>query len=150
MQSFVIEFETDDKFSLNKVWSWWRWMQWVRKKMADNWHYSTEVEIEKQKIKKVKNPCILVFSYIFLKNMLDSSNCVAMSKMVEDALARNWILDWDTNDSVIATINASILLPLNERKNLPYNILEVKIFEEWVDKEYNIIKNITNINLWKN
>lgn len=135
MQKFRIEFETDLKFSLNKVWGGGNGMQWIRKAMATNWHYWTEVAIEAAWIKRVTNDVVLLFFYSFQKNMLDASNCVTMSKMIEDTLVKSKILAWDTNATVRGVYNVSIPKPLSERKLMTINTVDVVIIEEW-DKEY--------------
>jgi hypothetical protein len=89
MQKFRIEFEDSNKFSMNKLWAGGKAMTWIRKAQADDWHYETEKAVEDCKIKKVTKPCVLLFFYSFKKNMLDSSNCAPMSKMIEDTLTRS-------------------------------------------------------------
>lgn len=148
MQILKIGFENDDKFSLNKVWAWWRGAQWIRKKYADDWHYATEVALEEQKLTKVKGKCILAFYFSFMKNMLDSSNCSPMAKMVEDSLSRNGILEDDTNTYVEGVYYQSINKPIEQRRKMEENTLTVVIFEEG-DKGYEAIKALSKPYIWE-
>lgn len=137
--NFTIEFDDDMKLSLNKVWSGGPGTQWVRKAAADLWHDDLFYFLEENKIKPIKEKVDIYFKYYFStwdswgKRQLDSSNCVAMSKMMEDALrfhkAKNpkWILIDDTNIQVGWVNNLSVEMTLAERKALDISRVEVSI-----------------------
>ena len=137
--NFTLEFDDEMKLSLNKVWSWGPWTQWVRKKAADLWHEDLFYFLEENKIKPIKEKVDIYFKYYFStwdswgKRQLDSSNCGAMSKMIEDWLRYHktknpkWILVDDTNAQVWWFCQHSIELWLTERKALESSYVEVSI-----------------------
>lgn len=143
MQVLNIEFEDDSKFSLNKVWAGWRGSQWIRKNLADDWHYWTEKALEEQKIKPIKGRCILFFYFSFRKNMLDSSNCAPMAKAIEDAMDRYGIMPSDTNADVVGVYYQSVNKPISERKKMELNVVDVVIYEE-KDEMFNILLKESN------
>jgi hypothetical protein len=127
------------KLSLNKVWSWGPGTQWIRKKAADLWHEDLFYFLDENKIKPIKEKVDIYFKYYFStwdswgKRQLDSSNCGAMSKMVEDWLRYHktknpkWILVDYTNAQVGWFCQHSIELGLAERKSLDSSYVEVSI-----------------------
>lgn len=130
MQILKIEFEDDAKFSLNKVWAGGKGSQWLRKRLADDWHYWTEKALEEQKIKPIKGKCMLFFYFSFRKNMLDSSNCAPMAKAIEDSMDRYWIMPSDTNADVVGVFYQSVNKPLSVRKDMELNTVDIIIYEE--------------------
>ena len=145
MQKLRIEFEDSLKFSLNKLWQWGRAMTWIRKNMADDWHYYAEKAVDEFKTKLVKWKCFLFFYFSFRKNMLDSSNCAPMAKMVEDTLTRYWVLQGDTNDTVVGVYYESVHKELKERKTMELNTVDVVIVEEG-DALFNMLNTFQNGN----
>lgn len=119
-------------------------MTWIRKAQADDWHYSTDEATAAQGVRPIDKPCVLLFFYSFRKNMLDSSNCAAMSKMIEDSLTRSWILKTDTNAHVKGTFNSSIERPMSERKHMELNTVDIIIVEEGEDL-FKILSDIERI-----
>lgn len=130
MKKLHIDFEDDAKFSLNKVWAWGKWSQWIRKALADDWHYWTEHALEEQALTPVTGKCILFFYFSFRKNMLDSSNCAPMAKAIEDTLTRSWILASDTNADVIWVYYQSVAKSIKTRSKMELNTVDVVIYEE--------------------
>lgn len=136
---FKLDFDDDMKLSLNKVWSWWPWTQWVRKAAADLWHEDIWYFLEENKIKKITEKVDIFLTFYFStwdswgKRQLDSSNCAAMGKMIEDALKydkkknNKWILADDTNDKVGWFCVSSAELTLWERKLLETSYVDVSI-----------------------
>lgn len=138
---FRIDFDDDMKLSLNKVWSWWPWTQWVRKKAADLWHDEIWEFLEDNKIPKIKEKVDMEFEFYFstwdswMGRQLDSSNCAAMGKMIEDALKydrkknpKGIIVD-DTSAFVGWFKLHSVQLSLEERKKLETSYVEVRIYK---------------------
>ena len=137
--NFKIEFDDDMKLSLNKVWSWGPWTQWVRKKASDLWHEDIWYFLEEEKIKPIKEKVDIYFKFYFStwdsggKRQLDSSNCSAMSKMIEDWLKydkkknERGILVDDTNDKVGWFCIHSAEMTLEERKLLETSYVDVSI-----------------------
>jgi hypothetical protein len=136
---FRLIFDDDKmKLSLNKVWSGWPWTQWVRKAAADLWHEDIWYFLEDAKIPKINEKVNVFFEFYFStwswgSRQLDSSNCGAMAKMVEDALKYDkkknpkWILVDDTNAQVGWVALHSIELPLKARKELETSYVDVSI-----------------------
>lgn len=136
---FRLIFDDDKmKLSLNKVWSGWPWTQWVRKAAADLWHEDIWYFLEENSIPKIKEKVNIFFEFYFSTwgwgaRQLDSSNCWAMAKMVEDALKYDkkknpkWVLVDDTNVQVGWVSLHSIELPLKERKELESSFVDVSI-----------------------
>jgi len=136
---FRIIFDDDKmKLSLNKVWSGWPWTQWIRKAAADLWHEDIWNFLEENTIPKIKEKVNIFFEFYFSTwwwgaRQLDSSNCWAMAKMVEDALKYDkkknakWVLVDDTNVQVGWVALHSIELPLKERKELESSFVDVSI-----------------------
>lgn len=136
---FRLIFDDDKmKLSLNKVWSGWPWTQWVRKAAADLWHEDIWYFLEENNIPKVKEKVNIFFEFYFSTwgwgaRQLDSSNCWAISKMIEDSLKYDkkkntkWILVDDTNAQVWWHSLHSIELPLKERKELDSSFVDVSI-----------------------
>jgi len=137
--AFKLDFDDDMKLSLNKVWSWWPWTQWVRKAAADLWHDDVWNFLEDRKIPKIKEKVDFYFTFYFStwdsgwKRQLDSSNCSAMGKMIEDALKYDakknpkWIIVDDTNDKVGWFCLRSAQMTLADRKELEISYVEVSI-----------------------
>lgn len=136
---FRLEFDDDMKLSLNKVWSWWPWTQWVRKKSSDLWHDEIFYFLEQNRIKPIKEKVDLYFEFYFStwdswwKRQLDSSNCSAIAKMIEDGLKydknknEKWILLDDTNDKVWWFCLKSVQMTLSERRELETSYVNVSI-----------------------
>ena len=136
---FRIIFDDDDmKLSLNKVWSGWPWTQWVRKKSADIWHEDLWQFFEDNKIPKIEEKINIFFEFYFstwswMSRQLDSSNCSAMAKLIEDCLKYDkkknpkWIIVDDTSKFVGWLCLHSIDLPLNERKEMESSYVDVSI-----------------------
>lgn len=137
--SIKLNFDDDMKLSLNKVWSGWPWTQWVRKKASDLWHEDIWYYLEDNKIKPIKEKVDIYFKFYFStwdswwKRQLDSSNCSAMAKMIEDWLRYHkdknpkWILKDDTNDKVWWFCIHSVEMWLWERRSLDASYVEVSI-----------------------
>ena len=137
--NFKLEFDDDMKLSLNKVWSGWPWTQWVRKKSADLWHEDIWYFLEDKRIPKIKEKVDIFMTFYFStwdsgwKRQLDSSNCAAMGKMIEDALKYDkkknpkWILVDDTNDCVWWFSLKSAELTIAERRELETSYVDVSI-----------------------
>jgi len=137
--SFKLEFDDEMKLSLNKVWSWGPWTQWVRKASAELWHEDIWRFLEDHRIPKIKEKVDFFFTFYFStwnsggKRQLDSSNCSAMGKMIEDALKYDkkkntkWIIVDDTNDMVGWFSLKSAQMTLAERKLLETSYVEVSI-----------------------
>lgn len=137
--SFKLEFDDEMKLSLNKVWSWGPWTQWVRKASAELWHEDVWRFLEAHKIPKISEKVDFFFTFYFStwdsggKRQLDSSNCSAMWKMIEDALKYDkkkntkWIIVDDTNDMVGWFSLRSAQMTLAERKLLETSYVEVSI-----------------------
>ena len=137
--NFTVEFDDDMKLSLNKVWSWWPWTQWVRKASADLWHEDIFYFLEENKIKPIKEKVDIYMKFYFStwdsggKRQLDSSNCWAMAKMIEDSIrfhkTKNpkGILIDDTNEQVGWFCLHSVEMSLAERKALDISRVEVSI-----------------------
>ena len=137
--NFTIEFDDAMKLSLNKVWSWWAGTQWIRKASADLWHDDLWQFLEAHKIPKINEKVDFFFTFYFStwdsgwKRQLDSSNCSAMGKMIEDALKYDkkkntkWIIVDDTNDMVGWFSLRSAQMTLAERKLLETSYVEVSI-----------------------
>lgn len=137
---FKMDFDDDMKLSLNKVWSWWPWTQWIRKSAADLWHWDIENLLDSiPKLKIVKEKVDLFLTFYFStwdswgKRQLDSSNCSAIWKMIEDSFKydakknpRGFIVD-DTNDKVGWFCLRSAQMTLAERKELETSFVEVSI-----------------------
>lgn len=135
-----LDFDDDMKLSLNKVWSWWPWTQWVRKASADLWHEDIErLLTDNKKLPVITEKVDFFMTFYFStweswgKRQLDSSNCSAMGKMVEDALKydkkknpKGIIVD-DTNDKVGWFCLRSSQMTLSERKLLETSYVEVSI-----------------------
>ena len=143
MKKLIIEVEDSMKFSTNELWGSWR----KAKGYKDDWHYWTEKAIENSSLKKFKGKVILVFSYQWRKNMVDSSNCSVMSKWIEDQMVRCGLFEDDRNGFVVAVINRSENLTLKQRKALPTSWVEITILEE-KDKLFKDIFSLTET-LWK-
>ena len=136
---FKIEFDDDMKLSLNKVWSGWPWTQWVRKAAADLWHEDIWQYLEERRIPKINEKVDFFFTFHFStwdsggKRQLDSSNCAAMGKMIEDALKydskknKKGIIVDDTNDKVWWFCLRSAQMTLAERKELETSYVDVSI-----------------------
>ena len=137
---FRLEFDDEMKLSLNKVWSWWNGTQWVRKAAAELWHWDIErLLASSRKIPIIKEKVDIYFKYYFStwdswgKRQLDSSNCVTMSKMIEDSIRYHktknpkGILVDDTNVQVWWVNNLSYEMTLAERKLLETSYVEVSI-----------------------
>lgn len=144
MKSFRIEFDDDMKFSLNKIWAGWRGMQWVRKALANDWHYWSEKSIEEVGLKPIKGQVYILFYFKFMKNMLDSSNVAPMAKCIEDTLTKQGILVSDTNADVKAVLYTSIDQPTKVRKLMEHHIVDVVILEEW-DKDFRALRNMERV-----
>lgn len=137
---FRLEFDDEMKLSLNKVWSWGPGTQWIRKKAADLWHWDIErmlTEWKKMEIIREKVDIFMTFFFStwdsWWKRQLDSSNCSALWKMIEDALKydktknKKWILVDDTNDKVWWFCIHSAEMSLAERKELESSYVDVSI-----------------------
>lgn len=137
---FKIEFDDDMKLSLNKVWSGWPWTQWVRKAAADLWHQDIENLLENsKKVPMITEKVDIFMTFYFStwdsggKRQLDSSNCSAMGKMIEDSFKydknknRKWFIVDDTNDKVWWFCLRSAQMTLAERKLLETSYVEVSI-----------------------
>lgn len=137
---FRLNFDEDMKLSMNKVWSWGPWTQWVRKKAADLWHEDITTYLESKRIKPIKEKVNFFFEFAFSTwgtwwraRQLDSSNCSAMGKMVEDALKYDkkknpkWIIQDDTSEFVGWFNLHSINLSLQERQDLDSSYVDVTI-----------------------
>lgn len=136
---FRLEFDDDMKLSMNKVWSWWPWTQWVRKKSADIWHEDVWQFLEWKRIPKIKEKVDIFLTFYFStwdsggKRQLDSSNCSAMGKMIEDSLKYDkkknpkWILVDDTNDCVGWFALKSAEMTIAERRELETSFVDVEI-----------------------
>jgi hypothetical protein len=135
-----MDFDDDMKMSLNKVWSWGNGTQWIRKAAANLWHWDiTEMLDSWKKIPKIKEKVSIFLEFYFSTGskwwwrQLDSSNCSALGKMIEDALKYdkeknpNWILADDTNAQVGWFCVHSIELPLKARKELETSYVDVSI-----------------------
>ena len=134
-----LEFDDEMKMSLNKVWSWGPWTQWIRKKSADLWHEDIWQLLEEWKLPKINEKVDIFYTFYFStwdsgwKRQLDSSNCSAMAKMIEDALRYDkkkntkWILIEDTNDKVGWICLHSAEQTLQERKELETSYVDVSI-----------------------
>lgn len=116
-------------------------MQWVRKALAKDWHYYTEIAIENSKIKKVKGSAILLFYFKFKKNMLDSSNVGPMAKCIEDTLTEQGILATDTNADVKGVYYCSVEQSKKIRDLMREHIVDVVILEEG-DKEFEALSKL--------
>lgn len=137
--SFRLEFDDDMKLSLNKVWSGWHGTQWVRKAAADLWHEDIFNYLQTKRIPKITEKVDIYFTFHFStwdsgwKRQLDSSNCSAMGKMIEDALKYDnkknpkWILADDTNDKVGWFCVRSKEMTLAERKELETSYVDISI-----------------------
>lgn len=137
--SFKLDFDDEMKLSLNKVWSWGPWTQWVRKASAELWHEDVWRFLESHKIPKINEKVDFFFTFYFStwdsgwKRQLDSSNCSAMGKMIEDALKYDkkkntkWIIVDDTNDMVGWFSIRSAQMSLAERKLLETSYVDVSI-----------------------
>lgn len=137
---FRLEFDDAMKLSLNKVWSWGPWTQWIRKAAADLWHQDIENLLDNsKKIPKITEKVDIFMEFYFStwdswgKRQLDSSNCSAIGKMVEDSFKldkkknpKGFIHD-DTNDCVGWFCMRSAELTLVERKELESSYVIVSI-----------------------
>ena len=134
-----VEFDDDAKLSLNKIWSWWAATPWLRKKAADIFHEDIWTFLETKRIPKIAEKVDMFFMFYFStwdswgKRQLDSSNCVAMSKIIEDSFkfdkVKNpkGILVDDTNMQCWWHSVHSIPMTLAERKALDSSYVEVSI-----------------------
>ena len=140
---FRLNFDEDMKLSMNKVWSWWPGTQWVRKKAADLWHEDILCYLEENRIKPIREKVDFFFEFAFAtwwvwwrNRQLDSSNCSAMGKMIEDALKYDrkknprWIITDDTSEYVWWFCLHSMNLPLEERKELDSNFVDIYICKQ--------------------
>lgn len=144
MQSFRIEFDNDMKLSMNKLWSGGRSMQWVRKALANDWHYWSEKAIEDYKLRPVKGSSIILFYFKFKKNMLDSSNVGPMAKCIEDTLTESGILLSDTNADVKGVYYSSVEQDKKTRDLMSSHIVDIVILEEW-DAEFEALNKLESI-----
>lgn len=134
-----LEFDDDMKMSLNKVWSGGNGTQWVRKACATLWHDYLWEYLEEHKLKPIKEKVDIYLEFYFStwdswwKRQLDSSNCSALWKIIEDSLrfhkTKNpkWILIDDTNEQVGWFCLHSVQMSLSERKALDISRVEVSI-----------------------
>lgn len=134
-----LDFDDDMKMSLNKVWSGWNWTQWIRKACATLWHDYLWSYLEENKIKPIKEKVDIFMDFYFStwdswwKRQLDSSNCSALAKIIEDSLRYHktknpkWILVDDTNEQVGWFCLHSVQMTLSERKALDISRVEVSI-----------------------
>jgi len=140
---FRLDFDEDMKLSMNKVWSGWPWTQWVRKKSADLWHEDITTYLESKRIKPINEKVDFFFEFAFCtwgtwgrQRQLDSSNCSAMGKMIEDSLKYDkkknpkWIIQDDTAFYVWWFCLKTINLSLEERQNLESSYVDVYICKE--------------------
>ena len=132
---FTLEFDEHMKFSLNKVWAWWPGTQWVRKKAADLWHDEIWYYLEENKIKKIDEKVDFYFEFFFKTRALDSSNCSAMGKMIEDGLKydknknKKWILVDDTNSQVGKFLLESVKLDKKQKEKIEEDYVDIYIFK---------------------
>lgn len=122
-QEIRIEIDEDLKFSLNKVW--WGCHFSVRSRFRNNWH--DEIENKSSHIDKIEWICKLEFRFFFKTRYLDSSNCSAMAKMIEDGLVEHWVIKWDTNLHVQSVYLESVLLEPKAKKNLKSDYVIISI-----------------------
>lgn len=144
--NLTIEFDDEMKLSLNKVWSGGPGTQWVRKKACDLWHEDIFYFLDDNKIRPIKEKVDIYVKFYFStwdsgwKRQLDSSNCSAMSKIIEDWLrfhkTKNpkWILIDDTNEQVGWFSQHSVQMTLAERKALDISRAEVSIRSHSIDR----------------
>ena len=136
---FQLVFDDEMKLSLNKVWSGWPGTQWVRKSAATLWHDVLWEFLENKRIPKITEKVDIFFTFYFStwdsgwKRQLDSSNCSAMGKMIEDSLKYDkeknpkGILADDTNNFVGWFSLRSAEMSLSERKKLESSYVDVSI-----------------------
>ena len=132
---FTIIIEEKMKFSLNKVWAGWASTPWIRKKAADLWHDEIWYYLEENKIKKIDEKVDFYFEFFFKTRALDSSNCSAMGKMIEDGLKydknknKKWILVDDTNSQVGKFLLESVKLDKKQKEKIEEDYVDIYIFK---------------------
>lgn len=137
---FHLDFDDDMKLSMNKVWSWGNWTQWLRKSAAELWHWDIERLLDdSKKITRIKEKVDIFFTLYFStgdswgKRQLDSSNCSPIWKMIEDSFKYDskknprGFIDDDTNDKVGWFCLRSAQMTLAERKLLETSYVEVSV-----------------------
>lgn len=134
-----IDFDDEMKMSVNKIWSWWNWTQWIRKKVASLWHDDLFYFLDEHRIPKIDRKVDMYFTFHFStwdswgKRQLDSSNCTMMTKIIEDSLKYDktknpkWILADDTNVQCWWHCVHSKQMTLAERKELETSYVDVSI-----------------------
>lgn len=131
---FRIDIDEDLKFSLNKVWGWCHFS--VRSRFRNNWHDVINELVDDKKIKPIKDYVVIGYKFFFKTRYLDSSNCSAMAKMIEDWLVEAWIFGWDTNDYVKGIYLESVKIDDKERKKMKndYVIITIKLLKDYEQK----------------
>ena len=127
---FKAEFDMVLKINTNKIYSGVHFRTRIQHKKAYQWEVIRVVK--KEKIPEIKEyPVDLEFTFYFDKNLLDSSNCSYMAKLIEDALVKQSIF---INDSPKYVSKVSIRSKRGERgKNKV--VLEVYKNEKNEDKQ---------------
>lgn len=139
---FKIEFDKDMKFSLNKVW--WGCHFSVRSKARNYWHDAIEECVKEKKIEPIDYQVEVDTIFFFKTRYLDSSNCSAMHKMVEDWLVKNNIFKDDTNKYIRRISLMSALLKEDIRKKFASDFVIVRI-KEFIPDDNDVL---TKFYLW--
>ena len=103
---FKTEFDMVLKVSTNVIYAGVHWRK--RKSHKDMYRWEVMRVVKAMKIKPVKTyPSYLKFTFYFDKNLLDSSNCSYMAKLIEDSLVHEKIFVNDTPQYVSVVSNES-------------------------------------------
>ena len=123
---FKVEFDMVLKISTNKIYSGVHYRTRIKHKKMYQWEVLRVCK--KEKIKPINNyPVILKFTFYFDKNLLDSSNCSYMAKLIEDALVHEGVFINDTPQYISRVSTQSKRGPKGQNKI----ILEVLPNEEY-------------------
>jgi hypothetical protein len=152
LYSFKAELPNGSKLSMNAVWS--GRMHWAVRSKVVHLHHKVAAKwlggalkeksvLKGQKRKKevvyiqgtiqVNEPVELWYVWKFKTRPLDSGNCQAMSKGIEDGLVRCGLLGNDTNAFVTWVANISLPMTPDERDALEKDEVEVYILKSSVN-----------------